>query len=1086
MKKLFTLMAAVLLTFIGSMNASAKWIEDYSIDYSELQGFPFYVMGYVPEWNNGVMTDFGADYRYATQAALDGTGDDKWKAGESSVGTTTTQGGTVYQKVTGAGLYWHQYFIADGIPTEVGGSYIVKAMVKSSQEVTINVNMGWGWGGGQQQGCQVKIPASNDFQEVQWSYVEVGGSSCNLVAQPGTSTAKIEWKSVKVGHDGTPMVWVDLLKNGDAEKPWGNLANTDAGDKENNYKVCAWAKEKGVGTHPATIESEAGKPSNHVFVVHATEADTPGDASAWDNQFWIEAPQAFKTGDKVKVHFLYKASQNAKANTQVHGQNPGSYIVWHAIGDINFTTQWQEFDGVMSIGGDMDGTWSIAFNLNAEVKSPTDFYFDDMRWEALQPASETDYEEVSYSILMKDDHNPESTSDGTTKITTIDDIIEEGSQFVASIDEATEVYTARGGHGVKLGTKSKIGTLNLKLAQPVQPTKIVAKVRKYNDKGENYICFNGQDFELSDNTSEDITIEYDGNTTVSELVFNTTAEGKKYRTYVIGVTVYYMIETGGDTGDDGTFKKYTTLDFNACAGGAVSRAGRHAGDITAANGFDETNAFVVSDENGNTLSLIPNNKPGDYPESAEPCTKFVQTNAGPQLRVSGGYSGAKMTINKGADNLKLIRIVQTNWSRHTTADKGNFDPSTGVWTSANAAGDADVTFTVQADTTWICHSTYDADGVYTGWERDEVLVNDLGQVWINRIEVNPVQDLVVAPAAGSDISAALSDELSGMKSLPKTITIKLAAGSSYTSGSSIILDGSVEFTIDGGGATVDASSLKTPFIQMSTTSGVDANSAGFYPAKNITIKDVAITGITNQFFYANKQKYLIETLSVDNSIILLEAGNVNVFDTQSGGVIGTLSITNSTVACPGKNTGTLYSSQSGQKATEAGLEVQTLSFKNSTFYNIANGKNLCTHRQNSQKWLKYEVLNCIGVDCGKKNQFAQGMNGGGSSNNPTFIIKGNTFNHGGADTSLTDYKAEDGIAAIVSFADAANGDFTQSNTTAGDPRWISKGSTIGEATAIEAVKTVAEDGAWYTIQGQRVAQPTKGLYIHNGRKVVIK
>ena len=30
------------------------------------------------------------------------------------------------------------------------------------------------------------------------------------------------------------------------------------------------------------------------------------------------------------------------------------------------------------------------------------------------------------------------------------------------------------------------------------------------------------------------------------------------------------------------------------------------------------------------------------------------------------------------------------------------------------------------------------------------------------------------------------------------------------------------------------------------------------------------------------------------------------------------------------------------------------------------------------------------------------------------------------------------------------------------------------------------EGAWYTLQGQRVAKPGKGLYIHNGKKVIIK
>ena len=44
-----------------------------------------------------------------------------------------------------------------------------------------------------------------------------------------------------------------------------------------------------------------------------------------------------------------------------------------------------------------------------------------------------------------------------------------------------------------------------------------------------------------------------------------------------------------------------------------------------------------------------------------------------------------------------------------------------------------------------------------------------------------------------------------------------------------------------------------------------------------------------------------------------------------------------------------------------------------------------------------------------------------------------------------------------------------------------------DATAIEAVKTQnVENGQFFNLAGQRVAQPTKGLYIVNGKKVVIK
>ena len=45
----------------------------------------------------------------------------------------------------------------------------------------------------------------------------------------------------------------------------------------------------------------------------------------------------------------------------------------------------------------------------------------------------------------------------------------------------------------------------------------------------------------------------------------------------------------------------------------------------------------------------------------------------------------------------------------------------------------------------------------------------------------------------------------------------------------------------------------------------------------------------------------------------------------------------------------------------------------------------------------------------------------------------------------------------------------------------------GSATGIEAVEAAKSfDGAFYNLAGQRVSQPTRGLYIVNGKKVVIK
>ena len=207
MKKLFTLIA-LLACFMG---AKAEWVTDYTIDYSTNTGFPFYVMGYVPEWINGVMTDYGADYRYATQADLDGDGDAKWKDGETSVGATTTQGGTEYQKVTGAGPYWHQYIIASDVPMLLDETYKVVAVVKASAAVNANLQFG-NWGSLKETG--VSIPEATDFQEVEW---EVTGCLFTgngfLCAQPNTA-ATIEWKSLTISHyqkEQRPTTWKEWL-----------------------------------------------------------------------------------------------------------------------------------------------------------------------------------------------------------------------------------------------------------------------------------------------------------------------------------------------------------------------------------------------------------------------------------------------------------------------------------------------------------------------------------------------------------------------------------------------------------------------------------------------------------------------------------------------------------------------------------------------------------------------------------------------------------------------------------------------------------------------------------------------------------
>ncbi|MBP5345308.1 MAG: DUF5123 domain-containing protein, partial [Bacteroidales bacterium] len=177
------------------------------------------------------------------------------------------------------------------------------------------------------------------------------------------------------------------------------------------------------------------------------------------------------------------------------------------------------------------------------------------------------------------------------------------------------------------------------------------------------------------------------------------------------------------------------------------------------------------------------------------------------------------------------------------------------------------------------------------------------------------------------------------------------------------------------------------------------------------------------------------------------------------------------------------------KGTDApDVTMQTFTFKNSTVYNFAYTKNFFTHRQNSQKWLTYDVQNSIFVNCGKSGQVIKGVNGGGSSANPTWVINGNIFNFDGADTSAAESTGDDeepvqnSIVGVVTFADAAAGDFngtftypfgtTAPESLGGDARWT---ITIAEGEDLSGIESIAV-----------VAAQKDGKFFIDGKLVIVR
>ena len=318
---------ALMFVCVGGVKAQG-WVEIYKIDYSDYTSYPFYVMGFTPTFVNGAMVDGGSSA-------------------------------------------WHQYFIADGIPTVVGGNYKVKALVKASAEATFNVNMGWGWDDGQTIGASVTIPQSNDFVEVEWEYASVGATSCNLVAQPGGSDKTIEWKEQRVYEPGVPLTYTNILTTN---------ANLE-GSGNSSFSVT----EQYIGSFKAKIvsgENGTSEEGTHAIMVQSAD-DAEAERYAWDSQFFLTMPKILPTGTRFKISFDYKASKAVTVGTQWHSA-PGSYVHWSCLGDVNFGTTWKTYEKTMTVGtGEGDAAispYSIAFNLSGNFEATT-FYLDNFKFE---------------------------------------------------------------------------------------------------------------------------------------------------------------------------------------------------------------------------------------------------------------------------------------------------------------------------------------------------------------------------------------------------------------------------------------------------------------------------------------------------------------------------------------------------------------------------------------------------------------------------------------------------------------------------------------------------------------------------------
>lgn len=154
-------------------------VQDAYFDYSKYTDYPFYVMGYTPEFVDGCMVSH--------------------YPGE-----------------------WYQYFVADQIPTSVGLNYKLTVCIQGSAPGSLNAQFG-NWGNLLEQ----TVSFNEDWQEVSVEFANCPVESSFVVFQPGTFDGDVRIKWLKVTHTVAPSIGKEVpviehdFSDGEPISGWG-------------------------------------------------------------------------------------------------------------------------------------------------------------------------------------------------------------------------------------------------------------------------------------------------------------------------------------------------------------------------------------------------------------------------------------------------------------------------------------------------------------------------------------------------------------------------------------------------------------------------------------------------------------------------------------------------------------------------------------------------------------------------------------------------------------------------------------------------------------------------------------------------
>ena len=172
----------------------------------------------------------------------------------------------------------------------------------------------------------------------------------------------------------------EVSETGEWEGNASTVVLAIAGNTQMNSVIVTLAND----LHEGVVEHPEIYPNPTEIVVNASERDYTeseqegGQGQPWDNQFWIVANRSLSAGEVTYISFEYAADADARTTTHCHAE-PTNYLHWVAIGDIDFSTEWQTFETTFTVPSEADGMQSIAFNLS-EIKEANVYRIKNVVW----------------------------------------------------------------------------------------------------------------------------------------------------------------------------------------------------------------------------------------------------------------------------------------------------------------------------------------------------------------------------------------------------------------------------------------------------------------------------------------------------------------------------------------------------------------------------------------------------------------------------------------------------------------------------------------------------------------------------------